>query len=489
MMRSRSHPRVALAAFFGLMWPVTASAATDCLLGQSIGVFVAHAFTDANGGTRQGTNYGPIYGQLSGRLSGQVGTVMEIGASSGREALAKTKDRAGLLAFFELNAQASDIPLLGGQRTSMQSINLQANLRIIDAVNRTLLGTATDMVSAAGLSIEATLPTVVAGLVDRLTDVALKQACSQLVAPAPVEAREVTAAVEPDDLSPPSPPEAPVSKGSASSLRDIVRSYFNDSRSFAVVIGINSYTREANGYHELPYAVHDATAVTDFMVTKLGLNPHRVYSLLDRDATRQNIQALLGDKLPREVTSDDRVIVYFSGHGETTTTPSGDQYGYLIPIDGDRGALHSTAISMTEIKTYSDLMPAKQMFFIIDACYSGIAGFFSKGGDAGAKRELTERQIAIFSESRGRQIITAGTAKEQSFMGQEWDNHSVFTYYLLRGLQGEADYTEDDVITADELKLYLSNEVSLATDNRQNPQMYSIDLSQGQFIFYQEGQF
>jgi hypothetical protein len=45
----------------------------------------------------------------------------------------------------------------------------------------------------------------------------------------------------------------------------------------------------------------------------------------------------------------------------------------------------------------------------------------------------------------------------------------VFTYYLLRGLKGEADANHDGVVTAGELFNYLQRSVREATDGKQNP--------------------
>jgi len=47
--------------------------------------------------------------------------------------------------------------------------------------------------------------------------------------------------------------------------------------------------------------------------------------------------------------------------------------------------------------------------------------------------------------------------------------HGVFTYFLLKGLRGEADYNKDTSVTLGELTSYLSQEVRRATKNAQSP--------------------
>jgi hypothetical protein len=168
-----------LAGWLGLAAPAAALASPDCLRDHAIGVFVTHQFTDAGGGIREGVNFAPVYSQISGRLRAVAGAVVEIGASSGREAIERTGARAPLLAFLELFADARDVALPGGQRTSWQDVRLQASLRLIEAGDRRLLGQASDMMSVAGLSIADALATALPGLIERLSEAALTQACGR----------------------------------------------------------------------------------------------------------------------------------------------------------------------------------------------------------------------------------------------------------------------------------------------------------------------
>src|SRR4029078_11970990 len=63
--------------------------------------------------------------------------------------------------------------------------------------------------------------------------------------------------------------------------------------SWAVIIGINAY----KSWPRLSYAVNDARAVRDALEKKYAFAPDHVTTLLDGDATRQNVLAALGDSL------------------------------------------------------------------------------------------------------------------------------------------------------------------------------------------------
>ena len=245
-------------------------------------------------------------------------------------------------------------------------------------------------------------------------------------------------------------------------------------RSWAVIIGIDDY----QNWPKLRYAVNDATAIEQTLVSKFGFKPENIRKLINRDATRQRIMQVLGDELSDtgNVSHDDRVFFFFAGHGATRTTADGRQSGYIIPVDADANNYYSTAISMTALHEAADLIPAKHIYFVMDSCYSGLAltrggGAFSR--DRGYLDEVTRRDA--------RQILTAGGA-DQMVSDDGPDGHSVFTWALLQGLDGKADLDGNGVITASELGAYVSPVV--AGFSRQTPAMGNLIGSEGgEFIF------
>jgi peptidoglycan/xylan/chitin deacetylase (PgdA/CDA1 family)/uncharacterized caspase-like protein len=251
--------------------------------------------------------------------------------------------------------------------------------------------------------------------------------------------------------------------------------------SWAVVIGINAY----KNWPRLSYAVADARAVEDTLTRKFGFAADHITTLFDGDATRDKILGALGDTLAdgKRIGREDRVFVFFAGHGATRKLPSGKSQGYLIPVDADTKNLQSQAISMTSFQDISDAIPAKHVFFVMDACYSGLA--LTRGGGAiptGDRRqylqEITRRQA--------REVLTAGGADEQVADGGP-DGHSIFTWTLLQGLEGKADLDGDGAITATELAAYLVPSVSSLS--RQTPVFGHVPGDEGgEFVFAARGE-
>jgi peptidoglycan/xylan/chitin deacetylase (PgdA/CDA1 family)/uncharacterized caspase-like protein len=244
--------------------------------------------------------------------------------------------------------------------------------------------------------------------------------------------------------------------------------------SWAVIVGVNDY----QNWPKLRYAVNDANGVEEILVNKFGFKKENIRKLTNGEATRQRIMEVLGDELTdgRKVQREDRVFFFFAGHGATRTFEDGRQIGFIIPVDADRTNYYSTAISMTALREASELIPAKHIYFVMDSCYSGLAltrsgGTFAR--DRTYLEEVTRRQA--------RQILTAGGADEQ-VADDGPTGHSVFTWALLQGLQGQADLDGNGVITASELGAYVSPIVSSFA--KQTPAVGNLVGSEGgEFIF------
>ena len=145
---------------------------------------------------------------------------------------------------------------------------------------------------------------------------------------------------------------------------------------------------------------------------KYGFAADHITTLLDGEATREAILAALGDSLAdgKKVARDDRVLVFFAGHGVTRKLPSGKSQGYIVPVDAALQNYQSQAISMTNFQDASDAIPAKHLFFVMDACYSGLALTRAGGGARSGDRRQYLMEITRRS---AREVLTAGGGDEQ----------------------------------------------------------------------------
>src|SRR6266571_3217530 len=179
------------------------------------------------------------------------------------------------------------------------------------------------------------------------------------------------------------PPE--ITQASAPAL-DASLPLYHDS--WAVIIGIDNYPK----WPKLHYAVNDANGIKEILLSKFGFKSEHVITLFNEDATREKILSVLGDTLsnPKNVQHDDRVFMFFAGHGATRRLPSGRDLGYIVPFDADTQNFQGQSISMTNFQDISESIPAKHVLFVMDSCYSGLA-LTRGGGTSNYIREVLRR--------------------------------------------------------------------------------------------------
>ena len=241
------------------------------------------------------------------------------------------------------------------------------------------------------------------------------------------------------------------------------------SDSWAIVIGIDDYAK----WPKLQYAARDAQAIRETLIQKFSFAPDHVVSLSNKEATRTGILAAFHDKLAHSgMKKNDRLFVFFAGHGATRQLSSGRDLGYIIPVDSDPNQIATDAIPMTELQNIAESLTAKHVLFVMDACYSGLG--LTRGGGPGNFLRDNAKRI-------GRQMLTAGGADQLVADGGP-NGHSVFTWTLLQGLAGKGDLNGDGIITATELAAYVAPAVSAVS--RQTPAFGSLPGSEGgDFVF------
>ena len=94
--------------------------------------------------------------------------------------------------------------------------------------------------------------------------------------------------------------------------------------SYALIIGIDKYENVSN----LDYAVKDAESVEKLLNDKFKFPAKNITTLLNEEATLSNVKKSLED-ISSSAKENDRVLIFFAGHGETEDLPDGGEMGYL----------------------------------------------------------------------------------------------------------------------------------------------------------------
>jgi hypothetical protein len=233
-----------------------------------------------------------------------------------------------------------------------------------------------------------------------------------------------------------------------------------------LAIGINRY--DDPGIRNLEYSVADARAIIDAFKAQEGRVYRRVNSLLIADGaatppTAENIRDNLA--YLRQAGQRDVVLLFIAGHG--VNDPNGNFQ--FLPSDAafmPDGTLRSSrAISHSEIYSVLDV-PGQKLVFI-DSCHSeGVSGKKTRAADSDQLvMSLRDDSTVIFTSSRGSEL-----SQESREHG-----HGIFTWAILRGMQGEADLIPDGRITMKELDTYVSETVPTLTNGAQHPRTVTPD--------------
>ncbi len=230
----------------------------------------------------------------------------------------------------------------------------------------------------------------------------------------------------------------------------------------AIIIGIQDYQRVPKA----DFAKNDALAFYDY-VLRMGLKPENINLLLDAQADDISMLKAFKNWLPVRVNRDKtEVFVFFSGHG----LPSEDGKLYLLPYGVDKDLLERTALAQKEIVAHIQSAKPKSVTMFFDSCYSGQ----TRGGSTllASARPLSIKSVEnAFPDNF---TVMSASANSQISSSSPDLKHGIFSYYLMKGLEGEADGAKDGTITVGKLQNYIFDKVSrfaMKMNRTQEPQL------------------
>ena len=239
---------------------------------------------------------------------------------------------------------------------------------------------------------------------------------------------------------------------------------------YAVVFGIEQYKNVST----VTFAKRDAHWVREYFERTLGIPEENIYFLTDNDVSKAEFDKVFSlggwlDKRIRDGMSD--IYVYYAGHGAPDMK---NRTAYLIPYDGDPNYASQTGYEVDAMTGNLSQLGARSVTVFLDACFSG-ANRESEILLAGARPIFMEvnpamaENVTLFSAASGTEISSAWPEKQ----------HGLFTYWMLKGLQGKADANSDQSLTVQELGDYIQENVSITAgklDREQTPGVQTRDF-------------
>ena len=229
----------------------------------------------------------------------------------------------------------------------------------------------------------------------------------------------------------------------------------------ALVIGIEKYESIPNAN----FADRDAKLFIDYVQRGLGVPENKIKFFFNEDAKERSKFEMV-KWLKKNINSKSEVYLYFSGHGLATNK---GQDLYLLANDTITDFIEETAINRNEIFNAVAANNPKSVTAFLDTCYSGA------GRTEGETLLAMAKGLVVVDEQQQQlpdnfTLFTAASAQESAWSLPE-AQHGTFSYFLMKGMEGEADLDGDNKLTNGELQEYLLDNVSRYAQQQQTPQM------------------
>jgi len=233
--------------------------------------------------------------------------------------------------------------------------------------------------------------------------------------------------------------------------QNIPQSSKTNENALAIIFGIEDYKNVS----DVSFAHRDANFVKEYFEKTLGIKTSNIYFRTNENVTKAEFDKVFSkdgwlDKRVKEGKTE--IYFYYAGHGAPEIKQN---KAYLIPYDGDPNYASQTGYEMDEVYANLADLKAKSVTVFLDACFSG-ANRENEMLLADARPIMIEVEgpvahgITLFSATSGKEISSAWPEKK----------HGLFTYFLLKGFQGNADINADKQITIGELENYILQNVS-----------------------------
>ncbi|WP_289034363.1 caspase family protein [uncultured Roseibium sp.] len=246
-------------------------------------------------------------------------------------------------------------------------------------------------------------------------------------------------------------------------------------KTFALVIGVSKYDH----LEDLPTG-EDPWEVADFLVQEAGYD--HVHVLTDDAVTEDRVRKVLQSEFQKKMRRNDRLLIYWSGHGVTKVNRIGQEVGFLAVGSSNPDEIGSV-IKMNDLVEWAEFIPADQVLIILDSCFSGLVGRVSMGETERLLEEIAQPSF---------EILTAGSANQITFAAHSLGG-GAFTRALLEGLRGAADaaagkFPKDGIVSTTELILYARKRVAEYAedgnwDRRIRPARRFLPPSLGEYFF------
>jgi hypothetical protein len=224
-----------------------------------------------------------------------------------------------------------------------------------------------------------------------------------------------------------------------------VRGY-QQRKAVGIAIGVGAFRDpEVPG---VKFAARDADIMGKYFRTVGGVSAKRIKVMMDAHVLKEDLVEVFEEWLPEQAEPEGLVYVFFSGRAVVDPATGAV---FLLPHEGNPGA-PLRAFSLRRLHAALSRLPVKHAILLLDVTLM-IPPNATQG-------EVKEPVWGTPGTGDGKLVQMIGVTKTQLTHQYEYGKHGLFTYYLLKGLGGEADRDHNGEVAVGELFEYSRERVS-----------------------------
>ena len=223
----------------------------------------------------------------------------------------------------------------------------------------------------------------------------------------------------------------------------------------AVLIGNREYKQQ--DVPNVDFAERDVELMQKYLIKMMGYKPENI--ILIKNATQSELLSVFGSdnnykgKLYNYVKPNQSdIFVYYSGHGAPNPE---SKTSYLVPVDCDPAIVSLSGYAVNTLYNNLSKIQYKSLTVVIDACFSG----YSEGGAILKNVSPISLNIKNKIILKDNSVVFTSATDQQVSSWYKEKQHSLFTYFFLKGIQGSANKDRNKILTSYELRTYLNENV------------------------------
>lgn len=235
-----------------------------------------------------------------------------------------------------------------------------------------------------------------------------------------------------------------------------------------MIVAVSNYADRTN-LSNLEFCEKDGIAMRNALTS-----PPLNFEILRNDVLIGNVKATTMRKAvsdfftDRTVTENDIVLFYYTGHGILK-----DGKCYLASSDIDRdNPFASSNFTSNDVISLMKNCNSDKVIVVLDCCFAALTEVVKGTDQANAGAMIMNNEVRANLEAREYCVLCSCGPTDSSYPTRDGE-HSLFTKYLVEGLQGSA-ITPEGHVTPESLAKYTFNKVRMI-----NPDQKPVRKSEG----------